>query len=318
MLINDWLEKRLSTLSPIRIIATVEAQCNLACAHCYWAHDLKEKSVLEWDTVVQKIASYNVDVAYAGRLLTKAGLSFINACVRHGVREMGIVDNGYTIWNADENLLRRFEYINISIDGWREQHDTQRGRVGSFDVAWESVLRLKEMGLDPIVATAISPITWENWDRFEGLLSEWNIPLSSTLVLEVPVVRDRAIAVLKTTRDKRRAFEILIGGMPKIVNIYELEYIKVLMPILKDFKWELDTFAGDSLVARLPSDTYVVYRPKSVQWSGELTLRWDGKFYPPVTEVPARPIDPDNPGEDFVRTIKEANESELRVLEPLL
>jgi hypothetical protein len=277
--IEHWHDGALSFFPPLRTVATIEAQCNLSCHHCYWAHDMKHSSINDWKPAVERIKALRTPLLYAGRLLTKAGSSFLSTCVeRIPGLSLGIIDNGYTILNYPE-FLPRYEHINISIDGFEKAHDMQRNKVGSFRKAWETVLEMKTQGFDPIIASAFSPFSFEGWDRFEHLLAEHDVPISATLVWDLPEPAKRATATFQEKTLMVDAFRTLLEGVPKIINIYSIKHAVALTNILSEFTWNLDTDAGDCMTATVPSGTVIVYRPASVVAIAEVALRWDGRFY---------------------------------------
>lgn len=277
MLINKWLQKALNAIDPIRIVATIEAQCNLKCLHCHWSHDMNHKSVDDWSSAVNTIKQFDVPLLYAGRILTKAGTAFLSECLNQNLT-FSIIDNGYTILTRPQ-FLHVYGNIDISIDGWRDAHDTQRGKNGSFDRAWNTILELKNQGFDPTVASAFSPISFRDWDRFEDMLSEHDVPLSSTLVWALPETAKRGTAIFKNDSDVIKAFERLMGGIPKLISLYATEHLEILRPVLTGLRWRKDAVNGDCLVTTLGNGTSIIYRPPSVVAVGEVVLHWDGEFY---------------------------------------
>lgn len=316
-LIESWLcgsLGQLRRLFPVRVIAIAEASCNLSCHHCYWAHDIHEPHVSDWDTQARQVATLGVPVFFAGRILTPRGMKLLNSCYGYGSKHFGIVDNGYTIFTAGEDWLRRFDDINISIDGAREAHEKQRAKVGSYDVAWNAVMRLKGMGLDPIVASAFSHMTFDGWDVFEALLADNDIRLSSTLIHVSSPVRVRGTALYKDAEMLRKAFATLAKGIPKIINIYSLENVRALIPIFKEMRWQPDTIDGDCFVSELENGVQVIYRPDSVKMLGEVSLRWDGKFYSPTTVSGESPsLDIDSLPDSYFEQAATLNKRELEV-----
>lgn len=285
MLIDHWLKQDLDgAITPLRVVATIVAVCNLSCQHCFWHHDLKDEVVEDWTHQAEAIAKWGASVGYAGRMLTPKGLAFLQACLKTGVEKIGIVDHGYTIFNAPLDLLQRLDYINISIDGVKADHDCQRNKVGAFDKAWGAVLKLKDQGFDPIISSCLSPVNLERWTEFEAMLADNDVPLSVAMISRAEAVTERQTALFDDEKSCRRAFDTLLTGVPKIINLYDLAHIEFLVPILKELTWVPDQVEGDCLLAELLSGTQVVYRPQSLLWSGELNLRWDGKFYLPTLD----------------------------------
>lgn len=306
-LITKWRQGTLDAHQPLRVVATIEARCNLACQHCYWAHDLNFQSAKDWAAAVARVKELGVPLVYAGRILGQAGAAFLRECVRQGV-EFSIVDNGYTVLTQPD-LLPLYRGIEISIDGWREAHDAQRNRVGAFDKAWSTVLELKRWGLDPVVDAAFSPLSFEGWEKFEALLAEHDVPLSCTLVWALPETAKRGTAVFREDETVRCAFEKLLGGIPKLINLYAPEHIRPLRDILRRFEWREDESDGDCLVAKLTNGTEIAYRPPSVAALSELVLHWDGKFYTPPTYGAKMPLE--QVGPEYVESMRKIAAAEL-------
>jgi sulfatase maturation enzyme AslB (radical SAM superfamily) len=309
-LIERWKQRQLNTLEPIRIIATTEARCNLACEHCYWSHEMSDRPLDNWEPVVNQLAQFRVPLFFAGRILTENGVRFLRLCeAKDASSEIGIVDNGFTILKFPD-LLPTYTSISISIDGWREEHDQQRGKEGAFGVAWSAIQELQRQGFDPVVSSAISPLTFRQWERFEQLLAEHDVPMSSTLVWALPHPQKRGNAVFRDDTDMLAAFEKLLNGIPKLINLYSLGHIQSLWPLLRTFRWKSDVEVGDCLVAEV-SGKVIVYRPASVTSVAEQSLEWDGIFYTPFTNGVKRPVHMVD--ESYMRWVKELNAHELEV-----
>lgn len=289
-IINHWLKGTLSSIhstDTVLIAATPEAKCNLECEHCYWRHDIQQDVEMDWSASVQKIkemvaaqAQQNetFGMVYAGRILSKRSERFLDALLQELSPEsfmFGIVDNGYTIFNRPD-LLPLYAYMNISVDGWRDAHDVQRRKVGSFDVAWNAILKLKEMGYDPIAASAAGPLSIPDWDKFDNLLAEHDVRSSVALVGNMKATVERQVACIHNDDDLLKYFEKLISGVPRLVNLYDLEHIRALAPVLKSFSWTVDS-SGDGLCTETPNSSRVLYRPVSTALFRESELLWDGR-----------------------------------------
>ncbi len=275
--IQFWLKGKLHSPNITRVDANPVAECNLKCEHCYWPHELKSpKGEISWETHVNHIAKLGVPVTYAGRTLAKRGEHFIEECFAKDI-PVGIVDNGYTIFRR-EDFLPKYTYINISLDGAPEAHDRQRGKVGSFDIAWNTILRLKALGYDPIVSSAFSPFSFDGWSEFEARLRDFDVPMSVALVLAFPETAKRGSVIFTDDKSVRKGFDTLLEGIPKLINLYDLEFVRILRDTLKEFSWT-PSIAGDSLVAETSNGSRIIYRPDSVTTTSNVELLWDGEFY---------------------------------------
>lgn len=274
-----WLRGELRDVQPTRVDAVPVAECNLKCEHCFWPHGIKSpKDGIVWGPHADQIAKWNVPVVYAGRTLTKRGESFIDECLARDI-PIGIVDNGYTIMRR-EDLLPRYAHINISLDGAPEAHDRQRRKVGSFDDAWNTILRLRALGYDPIVSTAFSPWSYDGWSEFEARLRDFDVPMSVTLVLAYPETAKRGSVIFTDKKSVRKGFETLLSGIPKLINLYDLEFVRILGDSLREFSWA-PSDDGDSLCADTPNGSRIIYYPDSVITTSTVVLYWDAQFYLP-------------------------------------
>ncbi|MDQ5958010.1 MAG: Fe-coproporphyrin synthase [Patescibacteria group bacterium] len=322
MLVHRWLNGTLgdpAEMTPLRVVATIVAVCNLSCRHCFWHHDLEEVPVTDWKKQAQLIKSWQAGVDYAGRMVTPKGLVFINACLKAGVKKVRVTDHGYTIFNLPAETLARLDHVSISLDGVEEDHDRQRNKVGAFQKAWSAILKLKNMGYDPIASSCLSPMNIGHWAEFEQILVDYDVPLSVAMISTAEAVVERGVVGFDDKASCWRAFETLLSGVPKIVNLYDLDHVRYLAPILKDLPWVPDQVEGDGLLAKLPSGTEIIYRPQSLLWGAELNLRWDGEFYLPTlngkTGINARPgFLPAG----YAEMVKNLHEQEMGVWSPIL
>jgi MoaA/NifB/PqqE/SkfB family radical SAM enzyme len=208
--------------------------------------------------------------------LAPRGERLIEECLTKGI-PVGIIDNGYTLWRR-EDLLPRYTHINVSIDGAREAHDRQRGKEGAFRVAWDTIVRLKKLGYDPVVSTAFSPFSFAGWGEFEALLEDNDVPMSVALVLSFPETARRGLANFTSNELVKKGFDLLLGGIPKLINLYGPEYVGVLRNTLNEFAWS-PSEDGDSLTAVTPNGSVIHYYPDSLVAASHAVLRWDGEIY---------------------------------------
>lgn len=230
-----------------------------------------------WSSALDAIVGWGSSVTYAGRILTALGARFIKEYRKRTGNQLGIIDNGYTILQHAE-LLPLYSQIAISIDGEPQDHDIQRGKHGAFNVAWNTVLELKRLGYDSVVASVLSPISLRNWGAFEERVLEHDVPLSTTLVWSLEQTKKRGVACL-SEQEVLRVFEMLLGGITKLVNLYSLDQVRALAPLLRELDWAPASDDPSMLTAEPAPGVVVTYRPESVLLLSELDLLWDGKIY---------------------------------------
>jgi uncharacterized protein len=164
-------------------------KCNFRCTYCYEdfaigrmprsvvdgvknlitsrAPDLEELQISWFGgepllamTVIQEIS------AHAFELSGKLGFHF----------DGGLTTNGYllTTETLAELVSLNQNFFQVSLDGWREQHDVTRRRadgVGTFDVIWQNLLAAKQTALSFEMLLRIH-LTNDNFDSLKTLCSE--------------------------------------------------------------------------------------------------------------------------------------------------
>ncbi|MCA9356678.1 radical SAM protein [Candidatus Nomurabacteria bacterium] len=274
---TDLLEKGyFSEVSdPALVIVSIESACNLECLHCYWEHGLTKSPERDWSKQLNAIARWGSDLLFAGRILSPQGAKLIRDFYNLTGKKIGIIDNGYTILDPRyRDLLDIYDEVNVSIDGVAADHDRQRGKVGSSRDAWRAIHVLKEAGLDPIVSSCVSPINIDRWSEFEAELYQYDVPLSCTPVLGIGGNIGRMPVF--SSKELIKAFEFLLAGVPKLINLLDPKHMQVLLPLLKEFEWQIEDDGYTAVV----NSVLVKYRPYSLSTIRELNLQWDGEFYP--------------------------------------
>lgn len=269
--------------NPKRVVAVLEPKCNLNCIHCFWDNNRnygpKNKS---WKKHINQIVKWGADLLYGGRILSPSAACFIEKYCAASGKKIGIVDNGYTILKHPK-LYKHYEYINISVDGTRKDHDMQRNQIGSFDVAWNAIKILQTKGIEVIISSAISPFNLKNWAKFENILIKQGIPLSCTPVLGVEENRARKMPLLDKKGLLYMFRETVENGMGKLLHLYSPKHIRILLPKLEKFHWKIDK-DGTSLSTTVAtkgnqSEIKIIYYPLSAQTLAERNLLCNGQFY---------------------------------------
>jgi MoaA/NifB/PqqE/SkfB family radical SAM enzyme len=137
---------------PIQLEVGIGNDCGMACQHCYLGYQAgameasmvpMPKLLATVTEMVEKLDTRMICVADRDALTPKRSLPFFQhlAQLRHQYPSLkfGGVTNGIRMPEFAEPLSRLpLDYIDISIDGARHEHDTIRG-VGRFDQAIENL-----------------------------------------------------------------------------------------------------------------------------------------------------------------------------------
>jgi radical SAM protein with 4Fe4S-binding SPASM domain len=152
-LIKTTLEnKKERALNGSIMIWNFTNRCNLLCHHCYSKADANGTDTLTFEQIENTIPS-----------MIKAGVKFVIFSggeplirkdifdIAQSMKEAGIITylstNGMYIGDKNaKKIVDTFNYIGISIDGTKEQHDFFRGQKGSYDKAIEGIKHIQKAG----------------------------------------------------------------------------------------------------------------------------------------------------------------------------
>ena len=272
----------------------ITEHCNLRCSHCY--QDTYEQADLPFDSLVQIFRQFVGTLEMfrresgrdiPARITLTGGEPFLRsdffelleivASYRRSLR-FAILTNGTMI---DRNTAKRIacfkpDYVQVSIDGLRETHDTLRA-FGSFDLATEGIRRFVEQHVRTIVSFTVSRrnaaefAAVARWATQLGVQRFWADRL-------IPTTLEQRCDVL-SPEETREFFEQMhavrtalqpqtcAGWLKKFVSQYILRRgsaMEVSMHRALQFLVGGGTIyrcsAGDSLVAVLPDGTLLPCR----------------------------------------------------------
>jgi MoaA/NifB/PqqE/SkfB family radical SAM enzyme len=124
------------------------ARCNLRCGFCeWWKKREPELSTQEALRVIAELADFGVRVLdfSGGEPTLRRDLSLLASKARDfGV--FTILSTNGTLLNAEkaDELSKSFDVINVSLDGFREEHDASRGVQGTYERVMEGLKLLSE------------------------------------------------------------------------------------------------------------------------------------------------------------------------------
>ena len=133
---------------PFRYFLELTYRCNLQCPYCYVGNDRNknELSTDEWKKVIDQIPWYSIVTLVGGEPLIRADFEEIFAYAsKKLMNKVHIVSNGILI--NDEIIKAFIKYklllLSVSLDGWGENHDKNRGKDGIFDKIISNLENLK-------------------------------------------------------------------------------------------------------------------------------------------------------------------------------
>ena len=133
---------------PFRYFLELTYRCNLACPYCYVGSERNKKELTtdEWKNVIDQIPFYGIVTLVGGEPLIRKDFVEILGYVSHKVwGKVHVVSNGILI--TDEIIKAFIKYhlllLSVSLDGFGENHDKNRGKDGIFDKIISNLENLK-------------------------------------------------------------------------------------------------------------------------------------------------------------------------------
>lgn len=166
--------RALSGTGPV-VVWNLIRRCNLDCVHCYSASSDRdfegELTTPQALGVLDDMKGFRVPavILSGGEPLMRPDVFEIAAHAKSLGFYLGLSTNGTLIDDAMADRIAEagFDYVGISLDGLRENHDRIRNSVGSFDKSLAGLRRCRERGAK--VGTRFT-VTRENADDLPAML----------------------------------------------------------------------------------------------------------------------------------------------------
>ncbi len=140
-------------------------QCNLRCSHCYqtdYAQDLKLETLLSVLQQLNQFRKYwnakgHINLTGGEPLVSRNLFPVLDAITETGMT-FALLTNGTLIHKETAKKLAEYQklkYIQVSVDGSREIHDSIRGK-GNFDKAVSGIRMLKKYHIPVSVSFTVS------------------------------------------------------------------------------------------------------------------------------------------------------------------
>ncbi|MFX0103162.1 MAG: radical SAM protein [Candidatus Hodarchaeota archaeon] len=165
--------------------------CNLKCSHCGSSAGVPRNTELskeECYSLVEALAGLDCEsVALMGGepFLRNDWLS-IAWCVKNLNMGLNIVSNGILIPKHLDDLGRlEPDVVGLSLDGMETNHDKIRGKKGLFRRVINSIVKLRQIGIQVTVITTISTINFADLQPMKDLLQSlgvnWQIQVAAPM-----------------------------------------------------------------------------------------------------------------------------------------
>lgn len=140
---------------PLRYFFELTYLCNLNCPYCYVGEERKkdELTTEEWFKIIEQVPFYSFVTLVGGEpLLRKDFLYILEKTAQKTFGKVNVVTNGILI--SDEiidSFIKNIMLLSVSLDGYGESHDKNRGQSGIFDKIVSNLEKLRAKSNKPMI-----------------------------------------------------------------------------------------------------------------------------------------------------------------------
>ena len=283
-------------LIPLRYFLELTYRCNLSCPYCYVGSDRNkcELSTDEWKNVINQIPFYALVTLVGGEPLLRKDFLEIFECVSKKVwYKTHVVTNGLLI---DDEVISSFIknkllLLSVSLDGYGETHDKNRGKEGIFDKIISNLDNLKSKKTTQMVdiKTIVLENNLEDILKLYKLCDKMGFQFLSVSFLrnnnwkQNSVLQDSFIPEFTDNYPIRLYFD-----MEHFKEIYrEIKSINsnVKLRFSPKFEYLKDPLAGIEKFFSLPQDTLTsdIYKPCTYPYNN-MMINPEGFVYPCLSQ----------------------------------
>lgn len=123
---------------PLRYFFELTYLCNLNCPYCYVGEERKknELTTQEWFDIIEQIPFYSFVTLVGGEpLIRKDFIRILEKTAKKTFGKLNVVTNGILINDEiiDAFIRTKMMLLSVSLDGYGENHDKNRGKEGIFE-----------------------------------------------------------------------------------------------------------------------------------------------------------------------------------------
>lgn len=125
-------------IMPLRYFFELTYLCNLNCPYCYVGEERKknELTTQEWFNIIEQIPFYSFVTLVGGEpLIRKDFIEILEKTAKKTFGKLNVVTNGILINDEiiDAFIRTKMMLLSVSLDGYGENHDKNRGKEGIFE-----------------------------------------------------------------------------------------------------------------------------------------------------------------------------------------
>ena len=251
-LIKSTLQNKTErTLNGSIMIWNFTNRCNLLCHHCYSKADANGTDSLSFEQIKDTIpklvlAGVKFVIFSGGEPLIRKDIFDIAAAMKEAGIMTYLSTNGMYINDKNaKQIVDTFNYIGISIDGTKEEHDYFRGQKGSYDKAIQGIKHIQNAGGNAGIRFTLTKETQKSFYKMFDLVEELGC---NKLYISHLVYSGRGLDNLKIdiTKQERReyveyiidkAFEYYKDGkdIDLVTGNMEMDSVLLLQRFQKDY-----------------------------------------------------------------------------------
>lgn len=134
----SYLNNSGKAFMPLRYFFELTYRCNLNCPYCYVGADREkdELTTAQWFDVINQIPRYSFVTLVGGEpLIRKDFVEILEKTAQRTFGKLNVVTNGVLINDEiiDAFIRTKMMLLSVSLDGYGENHDKNRGQEGIFD-----------------------------------------------------------------------------------------------------------------------------------------------------------------------------------------
>lgn len=143
-------------LIPLRYFLELTYRCNLNCPYCYIGEDRNknELSTGEWQNVIGQIPFYGIITLVGGEPLLRNDFNeILEFSCKKALKKVHVVSNGILLDKDKINSFKKHRpvLLSVSLDGYAETHDNNRGKAGIFDKILSNLENLKSQAPEQMI-----------------------------------------------------------------------------------------------------------------------------------------------------------------------
>jgi len=145
---------------PISIGIGTTGKCNLNCPHCY-SNSVRNYS-LSFERIKRFLDGKNVTSINYGtgeNYLNSEFVKVVNYCHDRGIKQ-SLTSNGYSIKHLQDDIIQKFNDIDISLDFSNEKLQNEFRNGESWSLAQESIEKCVRVGVEYSIVTAVMSINF--------------------------------------------------------------------------------------------------------------------------------------------------------------